>query len=227
MGCDNIELFIPYIPYSRQDRICDNGEAFSLKVFANLINSCNFKKVYVVDPHSDVSLALINNIKVIDTLNFLKVTMNRINSISGLDIDEEFCKSNIVLVSPDSGSNKKINKIVEKLYQNYYFENKVVKCDKNRDVRTGKLTNFEVFCDDLKGKTCLIIDDICSYGGTFQGIANALKEKNSGKIYLYVSHYEGVADINKLKESGIEHVFTTDSMGCEEFEGVYKFKIKL
>ena len=56
-------LVLPYIPYARQDRIASPGEALSIKVFANLLNTLNYKYVYVFDPHSDVCTALIENVK--------------------------------------------------------------------------------------------------------------------------------------------------------------------
>ena len=59
-GFDHIDLFMPYIPYARQDRYCAGGDAFSLKVFAGLVNSRDFAEVIVLDPHSDVATALID-----------------------------------------------------------------------------------------------------------------------------------------------------------------------
>jgi len=56
-----IEVFIPYIPYARQDRVMVPGEPLSVRVFANILNSLQLNKVIVFDAHSDVSVALINN----------------------------------------------------------------------------------------------------------------------------------------------------------------------
>ena len=57
----HFDLDLPYIPYSRQDRVCAVGDAFGLKVFADQLNSLNFRYVIIFDAHSDVSPALINN----------------------------------------------------------------------------------------------------------------------------------------------------------------------
>ena len=54
-------LTMPYVPFSRQDRCNNPGEAFSLKVFCDLINNLNFNSVEIQDPHSDVIPALLNN----------------------------------------------------------------------------------------------------------------------------------------------------------------------
>jgi len=77
---------------------------------------------------------------------------------------------------------------------------------------------YAVDKQDLEGRSVVVIDDICSKGGTFMGLAKELKKRNAGKIYLVVSHYENSADILTLKESGIDKVFTTPSIGKVENE---------
>lgn len=66
-----LDLILPYIPYARQDRPCVNGEALSIAVMANLINSCGFSTVEVIDSHSDVAPALIRNCKIIRKVWYL------------------------------------------------------------------------------------------------------------------------------------------------------------
>ena len=59
-GAEVIDLYIPYFPGARQDRVCNRGEALSVKVYADLINQQNFNQVFIFDPHSDVTAALLN-----------------------------------------------------------------------------------------------------------------------------------------------------------------------
>src|ERR1019366_6917050 len=59
------KIIIPYFPYARQDRITEKHTAFSLKVFAKLINDLNFDEVVSLDVHSDVTPALVNNMRVV------------------------------------------------------------------------------------------------------------------------------------------------------------------
>mgnify|MGYP000371171909 CR=1 FL=1 len=61
-GMTNLNLILGYVPYARQDRICNNGESLAIKVFTNFINSLNFTCVLIFDPHSDVTPALINSV---------------------------------------------------------------------------------------------------------------------------------------------------------------------
>ena len=169
LGIKEVHLYIPYIPYARQDRICDKGEAFSLKVFANLINSANFTKVVTLDAHSNVAPALINNCINIPNTELVKL------ALIVADCD--------TIISPDAGANSKINKLTPHLEH----ITKVVKCDKQHNPATGELTGFEVFTDDLKGRNCMIVDDICDGGGTFIGLAQELKKKNAGDLYLFTT----------------------------------------
>lgn len=197
--CSKIELFIPYLPYARMDRVNQFGESFTLKVFANILNSAKFDRVIIYDAHSDVASALIDNCLVLN----IHSTVSSVYDI----IDNS---SDIYLVSPDAGASKKINALYEHKYNRFAG---VINCYKKRSTVDGGLSGFEVLHDKLNGETCLIVDDIISYGGTFKGIAKALKEKGAGRVYLFASHHEGVADYNSLKEAGIEHLFTTNSLG--------------
>ncbi len=170
MEVAEISLFIPYFPAARQDRVMVPGEPLSVKIYADLINQLGLQKVLVFDPHSEVTAALVHKVEVISNHQFVAQVIEKIG--------EE-----VLLVSPDGGALKKIYKVSEAL-----GGLPVVECSKHRDVRTGQLLGFKVFADDLQGKTCLIVDDICDGGGTFLGLAKALQEKNARKIYLAVSH---------------------------------------
>ncbi|BDD07643.1 ribose-phosphate pyrophosphokinase [Fulvitalea axinellae] len=207
MGVRKIELFLPYFPAARQDRLMCTGEALSAKVYTDILNNLDLENVTVFDPHSDVVPALLDRCRVIDNFAFVKETVARINRP-------------LTLVSPDGGALKKIYKLASRLQGH-----EVVECSKSRDVKTGKLSGFSVYADDLDGQDCLIVDDICDGGGTFIGLAEELKRKNSGKLYLAVSHgifskgTEALTDI-------FDGVFTTDSFrDLDESSKVEQIKI--
>jgi len=193
-GAIEIDLFIPYFPGARQDRVCNSGEPLSAKVYADLINQQQYRQVTVFDPHSDVVVALLNQVRVIKNHQFIKDVVADLGS-------------DLILISPDAGSNKKIFELASKL-----GGLDVVRADKLRDVRNGAIIGTEVFCEDLSGKTAVIVDDICAGGRTFTELAKKLKAKNCKKIVLVVSHYEGTAQESKLLESGIVAVYTTNSL---------------
>lgn len=152
-------LILPYIPYARQDRICHEGEAFSLEVFSNLVNNLGFDSVTVVDPHSKVC-NLINNIKIIPAVSFAP----RIDAI---------------VVAPDEGARVKSKAIADK------YGLKLIQAYKRRE-RNTVTTILE--CDNLHGKPVVIYDDICDGGRTFTELAKVLKAKGAGDITLFVTH---------------------------------------
>lgn len=192
MNIKEINLFIPYFPAARQDRVMVSGEPLSVKVYADIINSQNYEKVTVFDPHSEVTLALVNNVEVIDNHEYVKQCLASI-------------KEEIVLISPDGGALKKIYKLSA-----YLGGIEVIECSKKRDVKTGKLSGFTVYTDDLKGKTGVVVDDICDGGGTFLGLGKALQEKNSGDLHLIVSHGIFNKGFEQL-ENIYKTIFTTNS----------------
>ncbi|MDQ6528823.1 ribose-phosphate diphosphokinase [Flavobacterium sp. LHD-85] len=192
-----IDLFIPYFPAARQDRVMIPGEPLSVKVYADIINAMQLNKVFVFDAHSEVTPALLNNSTVIPNYTFIKEVLNRIGE-------------NVKLISPDGGALKKIYKVSE-----FLGGVEVVECSKSRDVKTGKLSGFKVYNEDLQGMDCLIVDDICDGGGTFVGLAEELKKKNAGKLYLAVSH--GIFNKGFEVLNCFDGIFTTNSF--KDFEG--------
>jgi len=200
-----IDLFIPYFPAARQDRVMIPGEPLSVKVYADIINAMQLNKVFVFDAHSEVTPALLNNSTVIPNYTFIKAVLENIGN-------------DVKLISPDGGALKKIYKVSE-----FLGGVEVVECSKSRDVKTGKLSGFKVYEDDLEGMDCLIVDDICDGGGTFVGLAEELKKKNAGKLYLAVSH--GIFNKGFEVLNCFDGIFTTNSF--KDFEGESVKVIKL
>jgi len=225
IGIKNFDLIIPYVPYARQDRICNKGEAFGLKVFANLINAMNFDRVHVLDAHSDVAPALINNCSNHNNHKYVYDMMYDIYHELDKGLNH-FNYSRFHLISPDAGAVKKMNALAIKgtISRDGCH---VIKCDKERDVSTGELKSFNVYADNLEGKDCIIVDDICSRGGTFMGLSKELKNRNAGNIYLFVTHYEGVADEYEMKKAGIKMIYKTNSMNDIETDFIKNFKITI
>ena len=204
MGVKEIHLFIPYFPGARQDRVMVSGEALTVKVYASIINAQQYERVIVFDPHSEVTPALLDNVEVWQNHDYVQYCLKQIN--------EE-----IVLIAPDGGALKKIYKLSQ-----YLGGVPVVECSKRRDVRTGQLSGFTVYADDLSGKHGVIVDDICDGGGTFLGLAKALKHKGVSGLSLVVSHGLFSAGLNELEQK-FDHIFSTNSV--KEIVGVHYFKL--
>lgn len=201
-GITDISLKMPYIPNARFDRVKHQEEVFTLKYFAEFINSMNFKKVEVLDPHSYVSEALISNIKI-------ETPKDIVESL----IEQKLDKHNLIMFYPDSGSEKRYSSMFNLPYAFGM---------KKRDWGTGEIKGLDVISQgDIKGKNILIVDDICSRGGTFYHSAKALKELGANNIYLYISHCENTILEGDLLDSGlIEKVFTTNSIFTKEHEKI-------
>lgn len=174
----NIELYLPYIPYARQDRVCAPGEALSIKVLAGIINAQNYEHIFVEDPHSDVSTALLDRCVAHSVTNTLRMFTPRLPPAPLT-----------YLVAPDSGALKKVYKIASEKPFGPLNVN-VVRADKTRNPDTGTIIGTVVY--GFEGGTTtanmLIIDDICDGGATFVALATELKKITTGKIFLYVTH---------------------------------------
>lgn len=189
------ELELPYIPYARQDRVCNPGESFSLKVFTELINQCHFSTVYVDDPHSDVAPALLERC-VIRPQHQLLVDYCQQQA------DFRHFVNSAQLVSPDAGSNKKILSVCKALNKDSF-----IRADKIRDVATGRITETTVYADKIDSNV-LIVDDICDGGRTFVALAQVLKEKGAKQVGLYVTHGIFSHGKDNLLQAGIDAIFS-------------------
>ena len=188
-----LHLIIPYFPGARQDRVMNQGEPLTVKVIANLVNSLGFTKVYIVDPHSNVTEALINNLVVLNNYSLVSQVRNYLNN------------DDLYLVSPDAGSNKKIYSLAKEL-----IIDKLIFCDKHRDVKTNEILSYSVNTSFPNGIDCLIVDDICDGGRTFINLSKALKEKGASKVYLVVTHGIFSYGLTELKKH-IDHIFCLDT----------------
>ena len=166
-----IELFSLYVPYARQDRYCEKGEAFGVKAFARLLNALGFSRVVIADPHSEVTPAVINNLQIMPQ-----------HEIAFYMLGWKLRMDNFELVSPDGGALKKIFKLATPMALD------VVCAEKIRDTKTGKVVRTEVPCQDFEGRNVMIVDDICDGGRTFIELAKVLRQRNVGKVELYVTH---------------------------------------
>jgi len=206
MHVKTINLFLPYFPAARQDRVMVTGESLTVKVYANLINELQLNSVMVFDPHSEVTAALLENVEVVTNNSFVKYATK--------DLEDFY------LVAPDGGALKKIYKTAQ-----YLGGVTVVECGKTRDVSTGKLSGVKVYHEDLKGKTCVVTDDICDGGGTFLGLATELKKHNAGKLLLVVSHgifSKGSDELAKVYDD----IISTDSFSTLDDTTIKQLTLK-
>lgn len=186
----SVTLHIAYMPYSRMDRQMPTM-AFTLKYFAEVINSLNFDNVIIFTPHSNVTPALIDNVGVIYDI--------------GVDKAYKYSSPDYVFY-PDNGACKSFGEHLK--YTNYFYGNK------KRELSTGKIEKYElVNAPDINGKNILIIDDLCVKGGTFILAAQVLKAAGAAKVDLFVTHLEkAVYEGELLMTDLIDHIYTVNTL---------------
>lgn len=192
-GKTTIDLTYPYLPYARQDREMNNEEPFSLKIFCDLLNTQQFNSVTIWDPHSDVAPALINKCKIYTQSTIANACLP----------SEYFVDRSVLFVSPDAGAYKKLSKLVGD-------DTRIIVGTKQRNFR-GEITHTDIVSGaDIKGKTCVMVDDICDGGRTFIELAKVLRARGAEKIVLYVTHGIFSKGFDELKEH-IDIIYTTNS----------------
>lgn len=200
LGYENIVLFLPYVPNARQDRVQrekNNEDVFTLKYFTEIINSLHFNKVYVLDAHSKVTLELIKNVIALTPFSLIDSTMVLLSE--KLDVEP-------IKVFPDKGAAERYS---------ICSDGSTIYGIKERKWDTGEIVNFSIETNgtSIEGKDAIIIDDICSYGGTFYYTALKLKEMGAKDIYIFCTHCEHNIFKGKLLNSElIKMIFTTDSI---------------
>ena len=195
-----IELYMPYLPNARQDRVKHRDEVFTLKYFAKLINSLGFDKVIALDVHSAVGEALIDKLTVLSPYEYIE------KSISKIVKEQDISIENLLLYYPDEGAMKRYSGLISLPY---------IFGIKNRDFVSGNIQGLDIAGDIslIQERHILMIDDICSKGATFLYSAKKLKELAADKIYLYVSHCEdSISDGELIRSALLEGIFTTNSI---------------
>lgn len=204
-------LIITYMPYSRLDREQD-GIPFTLKYVGQMINDMNFTEIAVIEAHSDVTMGVLDRCINVEITEYL---FNMANQKCLLDFDP---KKDFVCF-PDATAQKRYSSIGDYNY---------VVGMKHRDFKTGRILDMELFVpgeiENIKetwgeqlskvyGRNVVIVDDLCSRGGTFILTAEKLKELGADKVYLITTHCEKNV-LNGLIPTGayINKMITTNTM---------------
>lgn len=164
-------LEMNYVPYGRQDRRCNAGEALGIKVFGAYINAMCFDNVLITDPHSDVTGACIDRVQIVDQVEVFG--------------DLHDFGVGWYIVAPDMGAKKKAEKFAR---ETSAFG--VITCYKERDMHTGEITSQGIIGAENvpKGVKLFVLDDICDGGRTFVGVRELLGQLEPETVELAVTH---------------------------------------
>ncbi|MBQ4874741.1 MAG: ribose-phosphate diphosphokinase [Rickettsiaceae bacterium H1] len=204
-GFKHIVGVVTYFGYARQDKKIGDCLPIGAKLVANLLESSGLGRLITVDLHNE-SICGFFNIPVINVLPTELFANDIFNNYSFLD--------NVVIVSPDVGAIKRAREMA-----NCLGKNDVVVIDKHR-FKPGISQVMNVI-GNVKGRCCIITDDIVDSAGTLCNTAKILKEQGAKSVDAYITHgvlagrssNKNVEDIIiKISESHLDKVTITNSV---------------
>ena len=200
----SVTLFIPYLGYSRQERVNYPNEPISCEVMAKALETGKYDKLLTFDLHHPVIEKFfqrgIKNIPTAETFANYYFGYLKNNCISLNDV---------VIVSPDHGANARTDMLM--------FRMRGVKKVILEKVRPlpDQVEHLEL-TGDVKDKTCIILDDIISTGNTIISATKLLKK--SGAKHVLVGATHGVfakGAVEAIKEAGVDDIAITNSIEQE------------
>ena len=178
-------LKLYYVPYARMDRVECVEDVFTLKYFTSLINSLEFSRVEILDPHSRVSAALINRAMVFEPVQYIRETLRGI-------IKEG---RTLTVLFPDRGAYERyLSPELRAVFKEFGIT-QLLYGEKVRDWKTSNIQNFTINTRGLRViENVLIIDDIITTGGTIEECVKALDDiQATGSIFIYTTFLESGA----------------------------------
>ncbi len=184
MGVRHINLVLPWMGYSLQDKVFTSGSPISAKVVADLISNSDVKRIFLMDLHNTSIPGFFSSPAHHD---------------SAIDIFADYAKENFdlknsIVISPDFGGLKRARVFADKLNLD------LANIDKDRDYETGKVTPMGI-SGNVDGKICLIYDDVINTGGTVLEVAKYLKEKGASEVHFLVTHALFAGEATQLMEN--------------------------
>lgn len=181
-----IDLYMPYLPYARQDKAISNNATFALNTFLVLLDTLDLDSIKVFDAHNSKML-----------LDILQVAEN-IRPDKEINSAIRETKATTILY-PDKGAYTRYNDLVRS-------DCCVVVAEKVRDQSTGEIVKTELTAPVYKTDRVLIVDDLCDGGATFIKLMPLIKQ--ASEVSLYVSHGIFSKGVQVLKDAGIARIFT-------------------
>lgn len=197
LGATKIIAVVPWLGYSKQDKVFRAGEPLSVKVIAKMIQTAAIDRLVTFDLHNA------------SILGFFEVPVVNLSARS-LFLEHFKAKlkdrSDLYVVAPDAGAVKNSTSFAGDLGVGVAY------IDKERDLVDGKVKILGI-SKDIKGKDVVMIDDMVVTGSTLIETSKYLKKKGARKIWVAVTHHlflPGVSE--KLEKSAIDELVITDSI---------------
>ena len=196
---DRISVVLPYFGYSRQDRRARSARVpITAKVVANMLTSMGVERLLTIDLHAD------------QIQGFFDIPVDNIYAtpLFLADIHKQNYKDTII-VSPDVGGVVRARALAKQLNTDLAI------VDKRRP--EANVSEVMQIIGDVKGKCCIIVDDICDTAGTLCHAADALKEQGASAVFAYITHpiFSGKANQN-ISNSTIDGIIVTDTINLSK-----------
>ncbi|MEP2533672.1 ribose-phosphate pyrophosphokinase [Shimia sp.] len=192
-----ITAVIPYFGYARQDRRTKARTPISAKLVANMLVEAGIERVLTMDLHAA------------QIQGFFDIPVDNLyaSPIFALDILHHFKDelSDVMIVSPDVGGVARARELAKRINAPLSI------VDKRRE-KPGEVAEMTVI-GEVKGKKCIIVDDICDTAGTLCKAAEVLLEHGATEVHSYISHgvLSGPA-VERITNSVMKSLVITDSI---------------
>lgn len=192
-----ITAVIPYFGYARQDRRAKARTPISAKLVANLITQAGVDRVLTLDLHAT------------QIQGFFDIPVDNLYAapIFALDIEHHFKGQmhELMIVSPDVGGVARARELAQRINAPLAI------VDKRRE-KAGEVAEMTVI-GDVRGRKCIIVDDICDTAGTLCKAAATLMEAGAVEVHAYITHgvLSGPA-VERVENSVMKSLVITDSI---------------
>ncbi len=193
-SAQRITAVVPYFGYARQDRKVEPRVPISSKVVANIIQETGTDRLLTMDLHSDQIQGFFDI--PVDNLFAFPVALDYITRLN---------ISNAVVVSPDSGGADRARYMAKKINAGLAI------IDKRRpEANVAEVMNV---IGDVKGKNCIVVDDMVDTGGSISKSVDALKNHGALDVYCIFTHPVLSADApDKLGSAGFKEIVFTNTI---------------
>ncbi|GGD58112.1 ribose-phosphate pyrophosphokinase [Croceicoccus mobilis] len=195
-----ITAVVPYFGYARQDRKPGPRTPISAKLVANLITEAGADRVLAVDLHAG------------QIQGFFDIPTDNLYAAPAMaaDIQARYGDQDLMVVSPDVGGVVRARALAKRL-----DNAPLAIVDKRRD-RPGESEVMNII-GDVKGRHCILIDDIIDSGGTLCNAAQALLDEGAKSVAAYITH--GVlsgAAVARVEKSALKELVISDTIQATE-----------
>ena len=210
-SANHITAVVPYYGYARQDRKTRGREPITAKLVADLMTTAGITRMVTMDLHAGQIQGFFDI--PVDHLGSAAIIAKYLNQKK-----EETDLGDIVVVSPDLGGVTRARDLADRI-------NAPIAIIEKRRPRPGVAEVMNII-GDIKGKTCILIDDIVDTAGSLCGGANALKKMGAAKVFAACAHAV-LTDpaVQRIQDSCISELIITNTIPLPEEKKIDKIKV--